>query len=83
MNSTTSSGFQEHAASCNSGSKFETNLRLGPEDLVKHLASREEAELDRILIWMIDMQKWIATHIHVEASEIAKRRKPRTRPRIR
>ena len=57
MNITTSSGFQEHAASWNSGSKIETNLRLGPEDLVQHLASREEAELDRILIWMIDMQK--------------------------
>ena len=56
MNITTGSGFQEHAASWNSGSKFETNLRLGPEDLVQHLASREEAEFDRILIWMFDMQ---------------------------
>ena len=83
MNITTSSGFQERAASCNSGSNFETNLRLGPEDLVKHPVSREETESDRILIWMIDMQKWIATHAHVEVRESAKRRKPRTRPKIR
>ena len=45
--------------------------------------SREETESDRILIWMIDMQKWIATHAHVEVRESAKRRKPRTRPKIR
>ena len=81
MNITTSSRVQERAASCNSGSNFETNLRLGPEDLVKHPVSREES--DRILIWMIDMQKWIATHAHVEVRESAKRRKPRTRPKIR
>ena len=66
VNITTSSRVQERAASCNSGSNFHTNLRLGPEDLVKHPASREETEPDRILIWMIDMQKWIATHAHVE-----------------
>ena len=83
MNITTSSGFQERAASCNSGSNLETNLRLGPEDLVKHPVSRGEAESDRILIWMIDMQSWIATHAHVEVRESAKRRKPRKRPRIR
>ena len=83
MNITTSSGFQERAPSCNSGSNFETNLMLGPEDLVKYPVSREETESDRILIWMIDMQNWIATHAHVEVRESAKRRKPRKRPRIR
>ena len=83
MNVTTSSRVQERAASCNSGSNFETNLRLGPEDLVKRPVSREETESDRILIWIIDMQKWIATHIHVEVRESATRRKPRTRPKIR
>ena len=83
MNITTSSRVQERAASCNSGSNFETNLRLGPEDLVKRPVSREETESDRILIWMIDMQKWIAIHAHVEVRESAKRRKPRTRPKIR
>ena len=83
MNITTSSRVQERAASCNSGSNFETNLRLGPEDLVKRPVSREETESDRILIWMIDMQMWIATHAHVEVRESAKRRKPRTRPKIR
>ena len=73
MNITTSSGFQERAACCNSGSNFETNLRLGPVDLVKHSVSREETEPDRILIWMIDMQKWIATHAHVEVRECKKK----------
>ena len=66
-------GVQELAASCNSGSNFETNLRLGPEDLVKHPVSRSETESDRILIWMIDMQNWIATHIHVEVRECKKK----------
>ena len=73
MNITTSSGFQERAASCDSGSNFETILRLGPEDLVKHLVSREETESDRILIWMIGMQNWIATHAHVEVRECKKK----------
>ena len=73
MNITTSSGFQERAASCDSGSNFETNLRLGPEDLVKHPVSREETESDRILIWMIDLQNWIATHAHVEVRECKKK----------
>ena len=83
MNITTSSRVQERAASCSSGSNFETNLRLGLQDLVKHPLSREETESDRILIWMIDMQKWIATHAHVEVRVSAKRRKPRTRQKIR
>ena len=43
----------------------------------------KHTEPDRILIWMIDMQNWIATHAHVEVRESAKRRKPRTRPKIR
>ena len=42
MNITTNSRFPERAASCNSGSNFETNLRLGPEDLMKHPVSRED-----------------------------------------
>ena len=50
---------------------------------MKHPVSMEEAESDRILIWMTDMQKWIASHAHVEVRESAKRMKPRMRPKIR
>ena len=56
---------------------------MGPENLMKHLVSRGETESDRILIWMIDMLDWIATHAHVEVRESAKRRKTSKRPRIR
>ena len=50
---------------------------------MKHPVSRGETESDRILIWMIDMQKWIAIHAHDEVRECVKRKKPRTRPKIR
>ena len=83
MNITTISGLQEHAASWHSGSNIETNLRRRPEGLVQCKASSCEVEFDRILTWMIDMQKCIATHLHVEAREQEKRRKPRTRPKFR
>ena len=81
------SEFEGQAASSWSGSDidlFDVKASLGEAKSDQRKASRVEAVYTEILMWLIDVQKWFAAHIHEKFRQLTEtRRRPRRRPRLR